>query len=253
MHLEDEQVERLRHGELVPRVEAIVREHLVACAECCARVAEAERDELEVHALLHHLDHAPPHLSARALARRARQGGFHWGQWAAGIVVTLGVGGAAYAIPGSPLPAWIRAVARWVAGPENPTPRSAPAAGPRQPGSEPVHDPGVAGISVAPGRALVVSFGSPHGRVVVSLTDSGDVIVRAPAGAATFASHVDRLRIENRDPSATFEIQIPRTAPRVTIEVEGRPVFLKEGVRVTAAEPADALGHYILPLATTGP
>lgn len=218
MHLDEEQVQRLLHRELAPPLETAVREHLAECIECRGRVAQAEREEDEVHALLRHLDHPAPRVDPHAVAARARARGVRWVRWAAGIVVALGLAGAAYAAPGSPLPAWVEAVVRWVEG-----------------GSAEVPDPGVAGIAVAPGRELVILFTSaqPEGQAEVSLTDGAEVVVRAPIGAATFTSDVDRLVIDNQGSPATFEIQIPRTAPRVEIRVAGDRIFLKEGSRVT--------------------
>jgi len=109
-------------------------------------------------------------------------------------------------------------------------------------GSAQAPDPGVAGIAVAPGRALVILFTSPQveGQAQVSLTDGTEVVVRAPSGTATFTADVDRLVIDNPGSRATFEIQIPRAAPWVEIRVQGVPIFLKEGSRVT--------GSYLLPL-----
>ena len=52
--------------------------------------------------------------------------------------------------------------------------------------------------------------------------------------------------------SATFEIQIPRAAPRVEILVGGTRLFLKEGSRVTVEGTADAQGPFVLPLSRAG-
>lgn len=240
MHLDEEQVQRLLHGELPRPVETTARAHLAECAHCRARVAEADQEERDVYALLRHADHETPRISARAVALRARGPG--WGRWAAGIAIALGVAGAAYASPGSPLPAWLDAIAEWVAGPSDRS-RSAPAPGRPQ-------DPAVAGIAVAPGRELVILFTSPRagGDVQVSLTDSAEVVVRAPIGSATYTSDAERLVIDNQGSVATFEIQIPRAAPRVEIQVNGDRIFLKEGRRITTDQSTDAKGRYVLPL-----
>lgn len=180
-----------------------------------------EREDKAVYALLRHLDHPAPPLDAQTIAARARRRRFAPARRAAGIILTLGVAGAAYAAPGSPLPAWVKSATDWIAGgPERPT------------------ETGVSGLAIAPGRALVIRFRSPQdaGRVMVSLTDGAEVRVRAPIGAATFTSDVDQLVIDNRGPAATFAIEIPRSAPRVEIRVGDKPIYLKEGSRITTGQ-----------------
>ena len=73
----------------------------------------------------------------------------------------------------------------------------------------------MAGIAVAPGAKLVILFASTRAESAahVSLTDSEDVVVRAPVGAAAFTSNDDRLVIENAGSSATFEIEIHEQRP----------------------------------------
>jgi hypothetical protein len=116
-------------------------------------------------------------------------------------------------------------------------------------------DPRGAGIAVIPGRNLLIIFTSPQteGQALVSLTDGTDVVVRATMGAATFTSDVDRLVIDNQGSTATFEILIPRAAPRVEIRMGGDRIFLKDGLRVTTRESTDPRGPYLVPLRPRGP
>jgi hypothetical protein len=109
-------------------------------------------------------------------------------------------------------------------------------------------EPSVAGISVAPGEHLVVSFVRPQegARVRVSLYDGRDVLVTGPGGSASFTSEADRLVIDNRRLPILFEARIPRSAPRVEIRVAGRRVLLKEGASVVPE--LDSTGAIILPL-----
>jgi hypothetical protein len=245
MHLEDEQVQRWLHGELSRPGETAVREHVARCAPCRERVAEAEREEHAVHALLRGLDHAAPPIDAQtvaASARRVRHVG--WIRWAAALVLALGLATAAYAVPGSPARAWVDAMVRWLAGDAAPAPAPGPV-----PGRE-----GVAGIAVVPGRELVILFTSNQagGQAHVSLTQGAAVVVRAVTGAATFTSDDDRLVIDNRSAAATFEIEVPVGAPWVEIRVAGNRILLKEGSRVTAGTSADPRGVYVLPLVAPG-
>lgn len=233
MHIDEEQVQRLLHGELKPPAEASVREHLAGCADCNGRVAEVEREEEEVFALLRHVDHPPPRIDADAIAARARGRDVGWGRgggvgrWAAGILLTLGFAGAVYALPGSPLRGWVQAIVQRTEGRPDPSPST--------PVPTQAADAGVAGIAVAPGRELVILFTSHQvaGHAMVSLTNDPEVIVRALTGAASFTSDVDRLVIDNPSSSATFDIQIPHAAPRVEIRVGGDRIFLKEGSHVS--------------------
>lgn len=238
MHLDEEQVQRLLHGQLSRPVEESARAHVAECPDCRGRVALAEREEGEVYALLRQVDHPPPRMDAAGIAARARS--FRVGRLAAGILLAVGLAGAAYATPGSPLPGWIDSLAEWIGG--GPSPRaSAPVQGP---------EPAGAGIAVAPGRNLLILFRFPQteGQVQVTLTERTEVVVRAPIGAATFTTDVDRLVIDNHGSAATFEILIPRAAPRVEIQVGGDRIFLKEGPRVTTPESLDSRGPYVLPL-----
>ncbi len=249
MHLDEERLQRLLHGELVPRAASTARAHVADCVECRTRVAAAEQQEDEVRALLRHLDHPVRHVDARAVAQKARLRAPRRERWAAGVVLALGLGGAAYALPGSPLPAWIEAVVHWVGGGTEPAPAT-PVPSP-EPG--PVPEPTLAGIAVVPAGDLLISFGMAHGQARVTLIDGDEVVVRAPAGAATFTSHVDRLVIDNVDPKATIDIAIPRAAPRVEIRVDHRRVLLKEGPRVTTESSVASRDPYLLPLAATTP
>lgn len=250
-HLDEEQVQRLLHGELLPPAETAARAHLTACADCRQRLTQAEREEGEIDALLRHLDHPPPAIEAGAVAARARAREFGWSRWAAGLLLTLGMAGAAYAAPGSPLPGWVAAVAEWMGGGPARSP-SAPAPAPAPP---PPPSTGFAGIAVAPGRALLILFTSPQaeGRALVSLTDGGEVVVRALSGTATFTSDEDRLVIDDRDSAASFEIEIPRAAPWIEIRVGRVRIFLKDGPRVTTRQSPDTLGRYLLPLVPEEP
>lgn len=247
MHIDDEQVQRLLHGELGPRTEAAVREHVAGCGGCRDRVALAAGDEEQVQALFRLVDHAPPLVTVEMIAARARGRGAGWGRWAAGVVLALGVAGAAYALPGSPLRAWVEAVATWFGAGADTSPRA--------PTSDPAPEASVAGLAVVPGRELVIVFTSPQteGQVRVSLTDGAEVMVRAVNGAPTFTSYADRLVIDNQGSTARFEIQIPRAAPRVEIEVTGARVFLKDGPRVSTPFPADSAGFHLLPLRAPDP
>jgi anti-sigma factor RsiW len=247
MHLDEEQLRRLLDGELSRPAETAAREHLASCEKCRAGLAEAENADAELRALLREVDHPPPKVDVLSLVRRAEAHDVRWPRWAAAILVALGLASAAYAMPGSPLPAVARAIAAWLKGgrtgpPEAPALVAAPTAD-------------VAGIAITPGRQLVILFTTVQdvGQAEISLTGDSQVVVRAPSGAATFTTEEDRLLIDNRGSTATFQVQVPQAAPRVEIRVAGDRRFLKEGARVTTENATEAGGLYSLPLTPSQP
>lgn len=241
MHLDEELLQRLMHGESAGIAGHSLREHVAACPECRERLLEARRDEEDVHALLGLLDHPPPPVRAESVVAMARRAGENaWGRWAAGVLLVLTAAGAAYAAPGSPLRDWARLAVEWTRG----GPKSA------APAPEARKAPELAGLAIAPGRVLTILFESvqPDAQVRVSLGDWAEVRVRAPIGAATFTSDAERLVIDNGRRPATYEIEIPRDAPRVEIQVAGDRIFLKDGARIVAEGADGAEEPYLLRL-----
>jgi hypothetical protein len=204
---------------------------------------DVQREEAEVNAMLRHLDHPAPRVHADAIAALARRQRFGWGRWAAALLLGFGLGGAAYAAPGSPLPRWVESALATLGATEQTATSSDVASQPAQRGAS--------GVAVAPRQNLVIVFIEPlaESQVTVTLTDIGEVEVRALDGNVSLTSDIDRLLIDTRGASATFQIRIPRDAPRIEIRVGARRVFLKEGTQITTD--ATASGEsYLLPLAS---
>lgn len=230
MHLDDEQVQRVLHGELA---DAAARAHVATCPVCAARIEAARREEAVVFGLLRRLDHAAPGVAAATVAARAQGRARQRLRWAAGVLLGLTLAGAAYAAPGSPLPAVVGRIAAWLR---------------REP--PPPVDSG-AGIVVVPGARFTIVFASEHaaGTVTVSLIDGSSIIARRLNGTASFTSDVDRLTIAaGQGDSAAYEIELPRSAPWVEIRAGGRPLLLKDGERIETTPGAGAGGRYALPL-----
>ena len=252
MHLDEDQLQRLLHGELSPQAEKSAREHVGRCPACSRRLADAERDESEVHALLRVLDDPPPPVQAEAVAAKAEAGtgsrrrDLAWLRRAAAVLLAVGIAGAAYAVPGSPVRRWVHSVVQKMSG--RPEPSGVPSAPERA-------EKDVSGIAVVPGQKLLILFTSPQagGQILVSLTDGSEVQVRAPADAATFTSTADQLLIANRSSSATFEIRIPGDASWVEIRVGSDRVFLKQGALVTTSGSTNTGGSYLLRLKPSRP
>jgi hypothetical protein len=239
MHLDDERLQRLLHGEVAAHAAAAARAHVAGCAECRQRFEDAEREERWLAGVLRAVDHAAPAVSAESLARRASRGAVVWGRRAAMVALGLAVAGGAWALPGSPLRRWVAAAGRWLAAP------------PAPPDSLQASSAPAAGIAVAPGARLTIVIAPPPraATVTVVLSDSADVVARAGAGTASFLTDAGRLRITVADPAAHLEIALPRAAAWVEILVEGRRLLLKDGSRVVTDATPDATGRYVLPLA----
>lgn len=228
-HLDDEQVQRLLHNELTPRGAASVRDHLAGCVECRARVDEAEAEDDEVMGLLGRVDHGQPRIEVATVIARPVRPESTWIRWAAAGLLAVGLAGAAYAIPGSPVRGWLRALVR-----SAPPPQTVIAAPPPAPAA-----PVTGGIAVVPGPSFEVVFQSAQtaGEIRVTLTDGADLVVQARATGPSFTSNTDRLVIDNSNSAADFDIAVPRAAPRVEIRIGGRRVFLKQGSRITTPAP----------------
>jgi hypothetical protein len=248
MHLDEERIQRLLHGQLARAEEGHARGHVAECETCRQSLADAEQEEHEIHSLLGSLDAPVAAIDVEAIVARAREPiAIPRGprapdprlRWAAGIALAIALGGAAYALPGSPLRAWLAALGERAGSRSQPAPRV----------TEPTDESHVAGVAVEPGDRLLILFASNQaaGRAEVSLTDDEEVVVRAAAGSATFTSEVGQLLIDNAGSTSSYEIRIPRTAPHVEVRVGGRRLFLKEGSRVMTGPPI-AGDRYLLPL-----
>lgn len=247
-HPNEEVLQRFRHGELVGNHVRDCDEHIALCVLCRERTANLERDEGQVLELLRSLDKpAAPVRFADVVARAQRRGRRVWYRIAASIVLAATALGTAYALPGSPLRQWLRYAVERIT-------REAPAARPSATALARTSQ-GTPGIALTPGTRFVIRFdgASPNGEAIVSFTDDSTISVRATQGSATFTSEAERLLVEPRSSGSALaiEIEIPRQAPRVEIQVAGERVFLKEGTRVTAAQTANARERYRIPLTGT--
>ncbi len=243
MHLSDEQIQRLLHRELDARDKEVLSLHVAECNACARRIADAEREESEVFGLLRHLDHPAPRVDAGAFARGRGTLGV-WGRRVAVFVVIAALGGAAYAIPGSPLPSMMKKVAEWVGGDESPAPLD---------DDSTTAAPVTSGIAVPPAPRFSIDFvvEQDQGAITAWLTDGPDIVVRVLGGAATFTKDVDRLTIDNRGSTAAYEIEIPRATPFVELSIGATRIVLKDGDSFAPGVTADPRGRYLLPLAAT--
>jgi hypothetical protein len=243
MHLDAERIQRLLHDELGSAA-AETRLHLESCAACREQVDEAREEERRIFGLLPQVDHPRPAIDPRILLAERRASGGQWGRRVAAVILSAAIAGAAYALPGSPLPAALdkllgTGVARRDSAPATRRDRvSAPPAGI----AVPVED-GLVIRLLAEGEGAVAS---------IELTGDEEVAVRAVEGSATFTSDPGRLTVRSSGP-VRLEIHIPLTAASVEVRSGSTPVFRKlAGGAVSEAAP-DSLGRYIIPLRSPPP
>lgn len=248
MHLDAERIQRVLHGELPIAATADVTAHLAGCTECRVAVSLARAQEEEMFALLGTIDHPRRTGDVRQVHAAVRRRRAPPLRWAAGFVAAVGLAGVAYALPSSPLRRWLEA---WR------TPSSRPIAAdvaegvPERAGTRVPEGADLSGVSIAPGATALVAFSAVQstGEARIELADVGDIEVRAPAGAVTFAAGASRLTIENSGTAVSYDILIPRAAPRVEIRVAGVRVWLKEGARVLSEYSPGPDGVVRIPLA----
>jgi anti-sigma factor RsiW len=244
MHLDLERLHRWIDGELPPDERGVVHAHLAGCTACSARAEQARDEWSQVLRRLQAIDHPVPERSATRLELWHRP--TPWLRRAAGIVVVTALAGAAYAAPGSPVRRWLDAVVF-----RSPPPAGSESSAPGAAQAPQAGGAAAAGIAVEPGESLVIQFayGQSAGVLRVRLTSDPRVTVRAPNGAATYASAVDRLMIVNAEATADFDIDVPNAAPHVEIRVAHRTVLVKHGSRIITDAAAIAGGGYAISLA----
>jgi hypothetical protein len=248
-HLDDERIQRLLHDELDAAAQEDASRHLRGCAPCAGRLDEARREEEWIFEELSRTDDALPHVDAQSVARLARREASRWMSRAAGVLIAIAAGGAVYAIPGSPVRGWVDRALLFFAGEAGPPPRLEVATEGEEGAA--ARAPTSSGIAVAPGERFAIRFAASQseGVVAVSLTEEDEVVARALGAKVTFTTDVSRLIIENFSSAASYEIELPKKAPWIEIEVGQRRLLLKDGPQIVGHGTQDALGRYVLSLA----
>jgi hypothetical protein len=185
------------------------------------------------------VDHPIAVPDPRVLLGERRAAGGAWGRRAAAIILGAVIAGAAYALPGSPLPAALDRLLGTGAGsrtslPVTPTERDS---------ARP------AGIAVPTEDGLVIRLEAegPDAVAVIELTEGEEVVVRAVQGSATFTSDPGRLSVRSSGP-VRLEIGIPRGAPSVDVLAGSTPVFRKLDGGPVSETPPDSTGRFVIPL-----
>ena len=235
MHLDDERVQRLLHGELGPD-DAETRLHLESCTHCRDLVEGARVEEDRIHALLSEVDHPLAMLDPRVILAERKPAGGQWSRRAAAAILGVAIAGAAYALPGSPLPAALNRLLG-----TGPVIQDSVPATPAEREAAPR-----AGIAVPAADGLVIQLAA-EGQAVIELADDDEVAVRAVAGTATFSSDPGRLTVRSAGP-VQLEIRIPRAAANVEVLAGWTPVFRKLAAGPVSPTSPDSAGRYTVPL-----
>lgn len=229
-HPTDGELRAYLDGEAPAEDAGEIRRHLEGCAPCGSRAEELRSAEGLVSKALEGLDPAIDAEEARAQVREKLAGGgarrwtrpaARWSLARAALLILALAGGAAAAIPGSPVRAWLGEALERIGG-ESPAPT--PASGEAE----------LAGVRVEPsaGAVRVVLLGAgPGSRIRVRLVER--------TAAAVFAGRGTRFRtgpgsVEARLEGDEVRVEIPRAALRATVTVNGSVFFRKttEGVEL---------------------
>jgi hypothetical protein len=243
MHLDDEWIQRLLHDEL-GAVETEIRLHLESCAACRGLVDEARAEEDGIFALLAQLDHPVAEFDLRIVLAGQPAALGQWARHAAAVILGATIAGAAYALPGSPLPAALDRLLGTSAGGHDRAPATQ---------ADSVAAP-PAGIAVPAADGLVIELVAEGagGLATIELTEGEEVVVRAVGGSATFSSDPGRLTVRSSG-VVRLEIRIPHTAASVEVLAGSTPVFRKLAGGPVSPNPPDSTGRYTIPLRPAPP
>ena len=231
MHPPDGDLRALLDGELDDAPRQNVVRHTASCATCYSRLLELERDVETTDELLGLLTPPPSALTLTEVAQHAVPGPRRGWLIAATIaLVILASAGAVVAAP------FIRSLVSRVF-------HSRPSTALQQSSGA-----GQTAIALAPAAVTDIRFtvAQPDGVLRVSLADSTELVIRSST-AVSYRVFPGGLSVENVG-TPSFDILLPRAAPRVNIVVAGHVVLEKVGPRVLAAVAPDSAGRYLLPV-----
>jgi hypothetical protein len=254
-------------GEVAADERARVAAHLEQCAECRAELHELRVAAAAFSAALAHADLAPDleraraAVAARAMRRSAasaapervrliprepaRVAAVRRAFLRAAVLVLLVAGAASAAVPGSPVRRFF--VNLWHQTSRLFAPRTASRTLPprvrisSQPAPAPALPAGVSVMARDGGVHILLHEPAPGLRVLVRMVPGARASVEASgaAASATFRTGPGRIEV-NGAGAGDLRITIPRLADRALVEVDGRPLFLKDHDLVRHAVPVDS-------------
>jgi hypothetical protein len=239
LHLDDESIERLLHGELGPDREASARSHLATCPPCEARLKESRALESRLFGLLGNLDHEAPEIDWDAVLRFPTPRRKTHTRIAASIAFLLLAGGILYALPESPVPGWIdRLLGRDAL--------ETPAPGER---FRSERDTAVSGLTVRPAGDFEIVFEASQasGTIRLRFLRTPNLEFRVVGSPVELESGPDRLTVSNARSRSSYEILVPESSS-IRVRVAGEDVFVTRGVEVQEGGLPDPAGFYVLDL-----
>lgn len=247
MHVSDVQIELLSRGELPKQEADAALAHIAQCHPCASRQSNQAAADGEIESSLRLLDYPVATADVGAIIRRAKRGRATslW-RLAAGVAF-LATAGAAAAMPGSPIRAWINR-----GGLERASISPAPAPGIVSPQPNTPH---AAGISVEASDSVTLSFDADQteGSIRITLDTHSELRVKASGGTAGFEIRSNGLRVRNHGSVANYEVMVPTAAKTVRIRVADRWVFRKSGESITKAPRREQDGSYVVKLGSRAP
>jgi hypothetical protein len=237
MHLDEETLERVLHGELEAEQDAAAREHLSDCMACSAALEESRLRERHVFGLLEALDREAPGLDWKAIEAPEPRGSR--GLLVAASIACILAAGILYALPDVPLRNWIHALGR-----------EAPAGATVAPDAS----PSVSGLSIRPTAPFEIVFAGAQasGVVLVNLSDAPDVEIRVLGDPVGLESGPDQVAVANLGSRSSYAIRLPKAGPTITVRVGESRVLVKSGPGVETAAPRTETGEYRIDLARAG-
>lgn len=193
----------------------------------------------ELAALLRLLDHRPPAVDVETvIAAARRRPRIRVGPIAAGIVFCAAV--AAAAIPGSPVRVALERVLTTAGRHTVPSPPLPPDT-----------TPGAGtGIALMPGSDLDIRFRGwqKRGQLRVSFADAPQLSLVPHGGDAAFAVRRGQVVVDNRESSASFTLEVPRSVQRLRVYVDTTVVLRKTAGAVSSLALPDGAGAYTIDL-----
>jgi hypothetical protein len=230
VHPNDELIRAFLDDELEPRGRQDVVRHLDDCAACRGLVQVLRKRGEVVTAALGHLDTPPPtELALASLKRRmestARPRSSYRSLARAAAVAFLMLGGAASALPGSPVRQWISSGWDRIMG--SGSPEEGALAPMEAPPPALTSEEAGAGIGVAGGVVELRVDGLPEGEEVTVLLVDGDQA--GIFGPASTRFRTEEGRVEAIATEGGIRIELPRGVRRATVVVNGVPYLRKSG------------------------
>jgi anti-sigma factor RsiW len=242
IHPDEGALQAFADGELPAEERLAVETHLADCAACRAELDGLRAAAARLRAALRLLDPPAARPLARppSMARPRRPGWAHAALPRAAVFLVAFAAVASATIPGSPVRAWIESLgggapAQVALQQGDPEPEAVALAAAAPETVE-------AGVSVLPvdGRVRVLLENpSPELQVRAVVTESRSAGVYASGDAASARFRTGPGRIEVADAGAgELRIELPRSALRATVEVNGRAYLVKEGDQLRLSVPA---------------